>query len=207
MFLQLHHLLGDGLLSACHGALGQTAEERKKLLVEHGQVLLDDLAAHVGRAGLKQTLHQHDAVLLGLDHLGRDAVLAEDGLDHRLEGQVGLRTQQVALALFGGQAVHHLLDERTEDLLLLIDGYAHLGREEGQQQFFVIVVIDDGSGQAAFVSAVRTTRHVRAAVEQALFGLRVLGHVEELFDIGGDGLAAARAGNLSLGHEKVRFSI
>jgi hypothetical protein len=46
----------------------------------------------------------------------------------------------------------------------------------------------------------RTARHIGLTAKQALFGLRILGHIEELLNVGGDGLAAARAGDLCLRH-------
>jgi hypothetical protein len=48
-----------------------------------------------------------------------------------------------------------------------------------------------------------TTRHIGRTAQQSLLGLRVLGHIKELFDIRRDHLAAAWTGNLGLGHSSI----
>jgi hypothetical protein len=49
----------------------------------------------------------------------------------------------------------------------------------------------------------RTARHVRDAAEQSLLGLRVLGHVKELFDIRRDHLATLWTCDLCLWHSVI----
>jgi hypothetical protein len=165
--------------------------KRKELLIDDLFVLFDQLRAHILRCDLHQPFHELDALLLSLDHFGRDAVLAQNGLDHGFIRQVGLRAEQISLAFFGRQAVGHLLDERTDHLFLLVQRQRQFGREEGQQEFLVIVVIHDGSASRPFVSAELTAGVVGLPAQQALFGLRVGGHVEQLLDVGRDHLFTA----------------
>ena len=73
--------------------------------------------------------------------------------------------------------------------------------EIGEQQFFVRIVVDDRCGQASLVPTVRAAGCIGDASQQALLGLRVLGDVEQLLDIGCYHLAALWTGDLGLRHE------
>ena len=126
--------------------------------------------------------------------------LLKDRLDHEFIGQVRDGFEQIALTLLGRQPVHDLLDQWTDDSFLFIERHAQFRREEGEQQFLVVIVIDNGRCQAALISTVRTARHVRYAAEQSLLGLRILCDVKELFDIRRDHLTTAGTCNLCLRH-------
>jgi hypothetical protein len=53
---------------------------------------------------------------------------------------------------------------------------------------------------ASLKSAVRAACHVGHASQQALLGARIGSDIKELLHIGGDGLLAARTGDLCLRH-------
>ncbi len=107
----------------------------------------------------------------------------------------------------GAQAVGDLRDHRSDQAFLFRDRHAQLRREVGQEQFFVCVVVDHGRGQAPFEPAVRAAGHVGDSAQQTLLGGRVGADIEKLFDVGGNGLFAARAGDLSLRHAEGSDSI
>jgi hypothetical protein len=69
-------------------------------------------------------------------------------------------------------------------------------------------MINDRRRQAALVATMWAACHVRYAAEQALFGLRILGNIKELFNIRRDWLATAGTCNLCLRHSfYFRFTI
>ena len=80
--LHIGELFADGVLSALHRALREAAEQREELLVEQRAILLDDLAPHIRRTGLDESLDDPHTVLLRFEHLRRDAVFAENHFDH-----------------------------------------------------------------------------------------------------------------------------
>ena len=143
------------------GARQQAAEQGKELLVDQVLVLLDDLRPDLRPGGLGEALDQHQAVLLFFDHFGRNAVFCEDGLDHGLVGQVGLRFEEIGFAFLWWQAVHDLFDERPERLFLLVEWHIQFRREVRQQQLLVSIMVDDGSGQPPLKTAMRAVRNVR----------------------------------------------
>ena len=49
-------------------------------------------------------------------------------------------------------------------------------------------MVNDRRREAALISTMRTTRHIRYTAEQSLLGLWILGYIEELFDVCWDGL-------------------
>jgi hypothetical protein len=157
---------------------------------------------------LQQPLDHLHTVLLLLEHFRRDAILAQDGLDHGLISQVWNRVQKIGLAFFRLQVVRHLLDQWANDLLLLIQGNIQFMRKVGEQQFLLIVVIHDRRRETSLITAIGTARHIGRASQKPLFGLRILGHIEELLHVGCDHLAAARTGDLGLRHVLIfRFTI
>ena len=93
LFLNVDHGSGDGLLTAGSRALGKTTKESKKLLIDQVAVLLNDFRTDIGGTGLQESLDQRNAILLLLEHLGRNPVLLKDRLHHRFTGQVGHRFQ------------------------------------------------------------------------------------------------------------------
>ncbi len=58
LFLQVDQRPRDRFLPAACRALGKAAEQGKELLIEQVDVLLDDLTAHIARAGLQEPLDQ-----------------------------------------------------------------------------------------------------------------------------------------------------
>ena len=141
-------------LSAVHGTLSDAAEEGEELFVDDLYILFDQLCAYVLRSDLHQLLDELHTVLLFLEHFRRNAVFAEDGFDHGFIGQVRLGLEQIPLAFLGREAIHHLLDERTDHPFLFIDGQSQLGGEEGQQEFLVIIVIHHRSRKTSLITTI-----------------------------------------------------
>ncbi len=200
MALQIDHGARHRFLPAAGCALGQAAEEGKELLVEQVDVLFDQLAADVFGAGLQQALDHLHPLLLLLEHLRGNAILAQDGLDHGFIRQVCDGLEQIGLAFFGRQTIGDLFDQRSDQAFLFVERHIQLRGKEREQQFLLVVMIHDGRSQAALIAAVRTARHIRYTAEQSLLGLRILCHVKKLFDVRRDHLTAAGTGNLCLRH-------
>ena len=137
---------------------------------------------------------------MGLKHLLGDAVGLQNALDQALEGQHGLRLQQIGLALLGGQAVHNLLNEWTDHLLLLIAVQAQFRGDIDQKQGFLGVMIHNGRRQGPLITTMRALCHIGRTAQQQRFGARVLRHIKNLAHLGQDRLTALWTLNLGFGH-------
>ena len=147
----------------------------------------------VGR--LQHALQQFKLGLLGLQHFGRDAVGLQDRFDQRLEVEELLWLQQVRLAFFRRQIIHHGRGQFADHALLVgfFDIQCH--RNEEQRQLFGRIVIQEGRGQRAGVLADGTRKRIEPVSQQLGLELRLFANVDDLPDLDGDRLTAKRAGD------------
>ena len=111
-----------------------------------------------------------------------------------------LRLEQIALTIFLLESIHHASNERANRLFLFFHCQVEFLREVSQQKFFAGVMINNRGCQTALVATVWAAKHIHAATQEALLGLRVAIHVKELLHIGLDGLLAIGTLGLGQGH-------
>jgi hypothetical protein len=109
-----------------------------------------------------------------------------------------LRAEKVSLPFFEREAVGDLVDKRTYELFLLVDGHSKLSGKIGQQEFFFVVVVNNRGGQRAVVSTGLACNKIGNVAEEALFRSWVGSDVKKLLDLSDDGFVTSRAGNLGL---------
>ncbi len=138
-------------------------KQSKELIVDLGLVLPDE------RGQLKSIVsnldHRGDQpklFLLGFQHLWRDAIGLQDGLDQAVQGEKEARSKQVAFALLRWQAIHDRVAHPPNRALALILIHARPLGDQDEQEFLLRVVVGQRYTEHSRGAAVGANTNVQA---------------------------------------------